>query len=87
MQGLTYTNDIRDTAPDIDRTRLTRFKIVWDRGASGHIYGEDALDELTWENLGNRLGAILKNAPPDLQEELYAVCVKIQAAQQRGEGS
>ena len=83
MNGLSYTDDIRHTDPDQDLLRLARFKIGWDRGASGRIYGEDALSELTWENLGNRLGAILREAPPEFQEELYAVCVKIQEWQGR----
>ncbi len=83
MHGLTYTKDIRHTDPDEDSRRWARFKVGWDRGADDHIYGEAALNELTWENLGNRLGAILRDAPPDLQEEMYAVCVKIQELQSR----
>jgi hypothetical protein len=83
MNGLTYTKDIRYTDPDESPNRLARFKVGWDRGADNYIYGEDALDELTWENLGNRLGAILCDAPPELQEELYAVCVNIQEWQNR----
>jgi hypothetical protein len=83
MNGLTYTKDIRHTDPHEDSRRWARFKIGWDRGADHHIYGEAALDELTWENLGNRLGAILRDAPPELQVELYAVCVKIQEWQGR----
>jgi hypothetical protein len=83
MEGLRYTRDIRVTDPDETMRRLARFKIGWDRGAGGQIYAQDALDDLTWENLGNRLGALLREAPPELQEELYAVCVKIQASQHR----
>jgi hypothetical protein len=83
MKGLTYISDIRDTDPDKSPYRRIRFKIGWDRGADGQVYGEAALEELTWENLGNRLGAILREAPPELQEEMYAVCVKIQELQNR----
>jgi hypothetical protein len=83
MNGLTYKTDIRRTDPDEDSRRRARFKVGWDRGADHHIYGETALEELTWENLCNRLGAILREAPPELQEELYAVCVKIQEWQGR----
>ena len=55
MNGLTYTKNIRHTDPDEDSRRWARFKVGWDRGADDHIYGEAALSELTWENLGNRL--------------------------------
>ena len=37
-----------------------------------------ALDQLTWENLGWRLGKIFGDASEELQEELYEWCVKQQ---------
>jgi hypothetical protein len=82
ITGLTYSRDIRNTEPNQDGRRRGNFKAGWNDAADRHIYGDDALDELTWENLGNRLGTILREAPVELQEKMYEVCVEIQAWQQ-----
>ena len=82
MCGLTYTRDIRHTEPNEDGRRRGNFKTGWNHGMERYIYEAATLDELTWQNLGNRLGAILREAPVGLQEEMYEVCVKIQAWQQ-----
>jgi hypothetical protein len=80
MNGLIPSKDIRYTRPNEDHYRLARFKVGWRHAAKNkYIYGRRALDKLTWQNLGNRLGAILGSMPEDLQEEMYDLCVKLQA--------
>jgi hypothetical protein len=80
LNGLKPSKDIRYTRPNEDHYRKARFKVGWRHAAEEqYIYGERALDKLTWQNLGNRLGAILGSKPEDLQEEMYELCVKLQA--------
>lgn len=68
--GLTYENDRRTVDPDANYRR-GRFKVGWNRAADGAVMGDEALAELTWENLGWRLGMLFGEAPDELKEELY----------------
>jgi hypothetical protein len=48
----------------------------------GEAYSAETLETLTWQNLGYRLGTLLGPASEELQGELFAPCVQLQAAQQ-----
>lgn len=79
---LTHEEDIRHTEPNIDGLRLRTFTIGWDDATlRNHIYTKDTFRQLTWQNLGNRIGAILRGATPELQDKMYDLCVEIQAEQ------
>ena len=55
-----------------DGRRAGRFKAGWrDAAERGRIYGSTTLKELTWTNLGNRLGAELGQATDDEIEEAF----------------
>lgn len=79
MDGLTFERDIRNTDPDATAHRRARFKVGWQEATSGKTYGAEALAELTWQNLGYRFGRLLGPASPKLQDEMYDLCVRIQA--------
>jgi exonuclease III len=76
--GLAYNEDVRQVDPD-DGYRRGRFKVGWNHAVEGVEMGS-ALDRLTWENLGWRLGKLFGETPDDLQEELYQWCVDQQTA-------
>lgn len=73
---LTYDEDVRVVAPDANYRR-GRFKAGWNKSVDGAEMGA-ALDQLTWENLGWRLGKLFDDTSEELQEELYVWCVKQQ---------
>ena len=73
--GLSYDGDVRLVEPD-GNYRRGRFKAGWNYAVDGSDMGDDALNRLTWENLGWRLGTLLGDASEELQEELYQWCVK-----------
>jgi hypothetical protein len=73
-----FDHDIRSKNPDETAHRKARFRDGWRTAAEGHCYGEEALRELTWDNLGNRLGALFPAATPRLVDDLYEWCVREQ---------
>lgn len=73
--------DIRSTTPNISERRRSRFKVGFNEGAAGHGYKERALARLTWQNLGNRFGSIIGPAEEAAIDELYDLCVSVQAAE------
>ncbi|MFC7009381.1 endonuclease/exonuclease/phosphatase family protein [Halalkalicoccus sp. GCM10025322] len=73
---LTYDEDVRAVAPDANYRR-GRFKAGWNKSVDGAEM-DAALDQLTWENLGWRLGQLFGDTSEELQEELYEWCVKQQ---------
>jgi len=79
--GLTFEKDIRHQDPELDNRRKSRFSIGWKEAVAGQIYKEEALKELTWQNTGYRIGKVLGEASSELIEEMYKLCVKIQAEQ------
>jgi hypothetical protein len=83
MNELRFDRDIRSNEPNETAHRKARFREGWRKGAAGEQYGADSLKELTWDNLGYRLGALFTNASPQLVDELYDWCVR----QQRERGS
>ena len=79
MDGLSFERDIRSTEPDATAHRRARFKVGWREATEGGTYGADALAELTWQNLGYRLGRLFGPTTVELQDEMYDLCVKLQA--------
>jgi hypothetical protein len=72
--GLTYEVDERLVDPDANYRR-GRFKVGWSDAVDGTELGEDVLNQLTWENLGWRLGKLFGETSEDLKEESYEWCV------------
>lgn len=56
-QGLTYAEDIREINPKANY-RMGRFKVGWNNALNGAELGDDVLEQLTWQNLGWRLGKL-----------------------------
>jgi hypothetical protein len=81
MERLDYDRDIREPA---DNRRLQNFREGWHRGADkdNRLRTPAVLDELTWENLGYRLGTLLKDAPDKFIDVMYAMCAMLQHDQQ-----
>lgn len=78
MNELRFDRDIRSKDPDQTAHRQARFREGWRKGANGEQYGERSLRELTWDNLGYRLGMIFSETSPALVDELYDWCVRQQ---------
>lgn len=76
FDGLTYDNDVRAVDPDANYRR-GQFKAGWNKAVDGKEIG-DALKQLTWWNLGWRLGRLFGDTSDDQKEELYEWCVKQQ---------
>lgn len=77
--GLSFDFDDRDTNPDATGHRRARFRIGWRKATTGADYGETALKELTWDNLGWRLGKLLGPASDETINDMYDLCVRQQA--------
>ena len=76
IEGLEYETDRRQ---DITDGRRRNFKQGWTRAVEGQEY-QDVLEELTWNNLGWRLGKMFGETPDDLREEILNWCVEQQNA-------
>ena len=70
LEGLTYEEDERK---DLTPGRRANFKQGWTRAVEGQEY-EGVLEELTWNNLGWRLGRLFGPTPDDLREEILDWC-------------
>lgn len=80
MERLDYDRDEREPADD---QRRIRFREGWRQGAKGPRYTTpDILDGLRWENLGYRMGTLLKDAPDEFIDVMYAMCAMLQHDQQ-----
>lgn len=75
-KGLLYKNDSRKN-PRPDDERLETFKRGWRYAIypEDEDFGEQAFEELSWQNLGYRLGLLFGDTSEELQEELYGWCV------------
>lgn len=76
-EALTYEDDGR-VFPDPDDQRLEVFKEGWRKATSGEEYGEKAHNELSWHNLGWRLGKLFGETSGELKDEMYMWCVEQQ---------
>ena len=77
--GLSFEVDDRNTDPNASGHRRARFCIGWNSALRGKDYGHTALEKLTWENLGWRLGKLLGHGSEETIEQMYHLCVKLQA--------
>lgn len=72
LEGLTYEEDKRN---DLTEGRRRNFKQGWTRAVQGQEY-EGVLEELTWNNLGWRLGRLFGPTPDPLREEILDWCAQ-----------
>ena len=72
IEDLEYETDRRQNITD---GRRRNFKQGWTRAVEGQEY-QDVLEELTWNNLGWRLGKMFGETPDDLREEILDWCVE-----------
>ena len=79
MDGLLFERDIRNADPDQSGHRRARFLDGWSNAVGGASYSGETLHELTWENLGYRLGKLFGPTDRDAIVELYEWCVRQQA--------
>lgn len=80
VDRLTFDRDARSTDPDQNRHRQARFRQGWLKAANGEEYDYVSLKELTWDNLGYRLGKLFGETTDEVIEQQYEWCVR----QQRG---
>ena len=73
-EALTFETDGR-VVPDPEDQRLDVFKEGWRKATGGEEYGEHAHEELSWHNLGWRLGKLFGETATELQTEMYRWCV------------
>ena len=80
MDGLSYERDIRHEEPNENKYRFGTFKQGWAEAidAKRQPYNEETLRDLTWKNLGYRLGKIFGPTSPDQIEQMYDWCVRQQ---------
>ncbi len=71
-------DDVRHTNPNENNHRKTRFKQGWRDAVEGQEYGLEPLQRLTWQNLGYRLGRVLRETSTEMVEEMYDWCVRQQ---------
>lgn len=72
-------DDVRHTDPNEDSRRRTRFKQGWRDAIEGQKYGPGAMQRLTWQNLGYRLGKVFGETSPEQIGAMYDWCVRQQA--------
>ncbi|MBA2693155.1 MAG: hypothetical protein H0U65_11790 [Rubrobacter sp.] len=71
MDGLTFEHDSRNTDPNQSGHRRARFRQGWLKAVEGDVYGDAALKELKWDNLGHRLGKIFGGTSEEMIEAQY----------------
>jgi hypothetical protein len=79
---LSYEEDKRNTNPDSNHLR--NFNAGWTEALKDDPdkskYKENPeLTNLTWENLGYRLGSLFEETSPELRKELFKWCKEQQA--------
>ena len=76
-KGLLFKGDGRRN-PDPDDEALEVFKRGWRYAVypDDEDFGENAFRELSWQNLGYRLGLLFGETSEKLQEEMYYWCVE-----------
>lgn len=77
MDGLTFDKDVRHTDPNKSGHRRARFRQGWLNAVEGDVYGDATLSELSWDNLGYRLGKF-GPASEEMIEAQYDWCVRQQ---------
>ncbi len=80
MSGQPFERDVRSGDPNESGHRRARFRQGWTKAVDGNVYGDAALGELTWDNLGYQLGKLFGETTDEMIEQQYEWCVR----QQRG---
>jgi exonuclease III len=75
--GLDFEKDVRMTAPE-QNYRKGQFKSGWNKAVAGAEMDVEVLKNLTWQNLGWRLGMLFGDTSEELKEDLYEWCVNQQ---------
>lgn len=79
IDGLTYDPEQdRRVYPDPDDDRLGSFKAGWTKAENGERFSSGTLEQLSWHNLGWRLGTLFGPSSAELKRELYTWCVEQQ---------
>jgi hypothetical protein len=73
--------DVRSTDPNATGYRRARFRVGWGHAVAGKDYSDRVLDDVTWQNLGWRLGRAFGATSRALIEEFYELAVEQQAQQ------
>ena len=73
MDWTTYESDVRNPPDDY---RWRSFWSGWKRAAAGREYSSETAHELTWDNLGHRLGRIFGDTFDVLAREMFGWCSK-----------
>ena len=79
MNGIPFEEDIRDTNPNETGHREAQFHAGWRRAVEGQCYREATLRQLTWNNLGYRLGKLFGATSADHGDPIDDWCVRQQA--------
>jgi len=77
-----FERDIRNTDPNQTAHRKARFKDGWRNAVAGDEYAANTLRELTWENLGYRLGKLFGETSAERVDQMYVWCVDQQRDKQ-----
>src|SRR5262245_9215430 len=97
MDGLAWHKDGRNE-PDLDNDRRGAFISGWRKGVESHNYGDDdaaiekvcslkkLAEELTWWNLGYRLGRVFRATSDDLVQRMFEWSEE-QYREKKGKGS
>jgi hypothetical protein len=64
---LAYSEDIREP---LDRNRERAFHRGWQDAIDDGQYNESTFNQLSWQNLGNRLGCLFGDVPDEMKDEL-----------------
>ena len=77
-KGLLYEEDGRRVLEPGDDEAFGVFETGWSSAvtAGGEDYGENAFRELSWHNLGYRLGLLFGRTSREQKEKLYYWCVE-----------
>jgi len=77
-RGLLYEEDTRRELEPGNEEALSVFLTGWSNAVNpdNEDFGEIAFSQLSWRNLGYRLGLLFDETPRPLKEEMYFWCVK-----------
>ena len=79
MNNRDFERDIRNTDPNLSGHRRARFLDGWQDAIKGPQYSQEILRDLTWQNLGYRMGRLFGKTDDDTIVELYDWCVRQQS--------
>jgi len=65
MHCAPFAVDVRHDDPNESGHRHAQFRLGWRRAVDDECYSEETLRQLTWNNLGYRLGALFGSTTDD----------------------